>query len=104
MKRIVVGTRDPEKTLVGEIMSKPVIVGAPDLSLEDAIKLMFKHRIKKLPVVERLLGRERLVGIVTLTDMARLEPKLMERLRDLFSEEGGPPPKSMEKVMSYCVV
>jgi len=70
LKRIVAATRDPEKTFVREIMSKPVIVVGPDLALEDAVKLMFKHKIKKLPVIGGY--PRRLVGLVILTDVARL--------------------------------
>ena len=104
LKRIVAVARDPEKTFVRDIMSKPVIVVGPDVSFEGALKLMFKQRIKKLPIVERLRGKDKLIGLVTLTDIARLQPKLMETLRELFSQEGRPPPKSMEKVMNYYVV
>ena len=104
LKRIVAIARDPEKTFVRDIMTKPVIVVGPDLSLERAIELMFKHRIKKLPVMERLRGKDKLIGLVTITDIARLQPKLMEMLRGLFSQEDGPPPKSMEKVMNYYLV
>ena len=104
LKRIVAVARDPENTFVSEIMSKPVFVVGPDLSLEKALKLMFRHRIKKLPVMERKRGEERIVGIVTLTDIARLQPKLMEVLKEHFSQERRPPPKSMEKVINYYVV
>ena len=41
LKRIVVEGRDPEKTLVGEVMSKPLIVTSPETSLEEAIESMF---------------------------------------------------------------
>jgi CBS domain-containing protein len=104
LKRIVAVARDPEKTFVREIMTKPVIVIGPDVSLEAALELMFKHRIKKLPVMEHLPGKDKLIGLVTMTDIARLQPKLMELLRQLFSQEEGPPPKSMEKVMNYYLV
>lgn len=104
LKRIVAVARDPEKTFVRDIMTKPVIVVRPNVSLEDALKLMFKHRIKKLPVMERVSGKIKLIGLVTLTDIARLQPKLMEMLRGLFSQEDGAPPKSMEKVMNYYLV
>jgi CBS domain-containing protein len=104
LKRIVAVARDPENTFVGDIMSKPVFVVDPDISLEEALKLMFRHRLKKLPVVDRKRGEERLVGIVTLTDIARLQPRLMEVLKELFSQGGRPPPKSMEKVINYYIV
>lgn len=48
---------DPEKTLVREIMFKPLIVTSLETSLEEAIEAMFKHKIKssQLSKVESLL-------------------------------------------------
>jgi CBS domain-containing protein len=103
LKRIVAVARDPEETFVSEVMSKPVIVVGPDVTLEDTVRLMFKHKIKKLPVMERHLGKEKLVGLVTLTDIARIQTDLIEKLRNLFSREREAPPKSMEKVMNYYI-
>jgi CBS domain-containing protein len=44
----------------------PVVTGEEDMELEEAAALMVSHRIRRLPV----LGGERLVGIVTLDDIA----------------------------------
>jgi len=104
LKGVVAVARDSEKTFVREVMSRPVIVVEPDTALEDAVRLMFKHRIKKLPVMERHRGKEELVGLVTLTDIARIQPKLIKTLRELFAQGVEAPPKSIEKVMNYYVV
>ena len=63
-----------------EIMSSPLISVSPDLSVEQAAKLMSDKRIKKLPVVEG----NKLVGIVTSMDLVRTEPKLIAQLGDLI--------------------
>ena len=102
--RIVAEDRDPRKTLVSEIMSRPVIVVDPDTPLEEAVKMMVKNRIKKLPVMERFRGVERLVGLVTLTDIARVQPRLIETLKELFEQEQEELPKRMEKVVNYYIV
>ena len=102
LKRIVAVARDPEKTFVREIMSKPAIAVEPDLALEDAVTLMFKHKIKKLPVIGGY--PRKLVGLVTLTDIARLQPKLIEMLKELFAQVREAPPRSMEKVITYYIV
>lgn len=104
LKKIVTEDRDPEKTFVKEIMSRPVIVVGPDMVLEDAVRLMFKHKIKKLPVMERFQGEEKLVELVTLTDIARFQPKLIETLKEIFAREREAPPKRMEKVINYYIV
>ncbi|MEM3122130.1 MAG: CBS domain-containing protein, partial [Candidatus Pacearchaeota archaeon] len=48
LKRVVAEAKDPEKTKVRDIMSKPLIVVEPEMDLEEAAKLMFKMKIKKL--------------------------------------------------------
>jgi CBS domain-containing protein len=68
LKKIVCGCKNPEQTRVSEIMSKPLIVGRVDMSWTEAVKLMLDRNIKKLPI----LDGERLVGLVTLTDIARM--------------------------------
>ena len=65
IRRVLLDYKDPEKIKVSEIMSKPVIVGKPKMSIEDAVKLMFNRNIKKLPVIDD----GHLVGLVTLTDL-----------------------------------
>ena len=67
LKRILLESKDPEKIKVNEIMSKPLIVGKPQMDIEDAVRLMFKRNIKKLPVADE----GHLVGLVTLTDLVR---------------------------------
>jgi len=104
LKRAVAVARDPEKTFVREVMSRPVIVVGPDFALEDTVMLMFKHKIKKLPVMESRCGKDELVGLVTLTDIASVQTNLIVQLREHFEREGENPPKSMEKVINYYIV
>lgn len=55
------------KTSVKEIMSSPLIVIDPDASIETACKIMAKNGLRRLPVV----GEKGLLGIITITDVAR---------------------------------
>jgi len=87
LERVLEKCRDPKETKVTEIMTKRVIVGKPDMQLAEAAKLMFEKKVKKLPIVEE----NHLVGLVTLTDLARvasLDEKTMELIetRDRFLE------------------
>jgi len=68
LKKIVCRSKNPEQTKVSEIMSKPLIVGRVDMDWREAAKLMLDHNIKKLPI----LDGEKLIGLVTLTDIARV--------------------------------
>jgi CBS domain-containing protein len=93
LKRILVEDKDPKKTKISEIMSKPLVVGKPQMSIEDAAKLMFKRKIKKLPVADN----GHLVGLVTLTDLVR-SLEIIKTLKDLPTEET---PKQMKKAVDH---
>jgi len=67
LERVLEKCKNPKETRVSEIMTRQVIVGKPDMELVEATRLMFKNKVKKLPIVEG----NRLAGLVTLTDIAR---------------------------------
>ncbi len=98
LKRIVAKVKDPNKTKVSEIMTSPLVVVEPNMDLDEAVKLMFQMKIKKLPVV---VGK-RLVGLVSLTDIARFQPQITSVLKQLAATKTAP--KSMKKVIDYYVV
>ena len=56
---------DPDDA-AGAQASRPLVTGAVDMDLEEAVALMIQHRIRRLPVTEG----EDLVGIVTIDDLA----------------------------------
>ena len=97
LKRIVSEGRNAKKTIVKEIMSSPLVVISLDTDLEEAACLMFEKKIKKLPVTEK----NRLVGVVSLTDIARVQPmiKFLQKLAEAQCT-----PKSMQKVLSCYIV
>jgi CBS domain-containing protein len=104
LERVIAVSADPVKTTVRQVMSKPLVTVEPETMLEEAVDIMFQHKIKKLPVMERGDTDSRLVGLVTLTDIARIHPALMKTMRKLFEESSEPPPKNMEKVMNFYIV
>jgi len=67
LERVLEECKDPRQTKVSEIMTRHVIVGKPDMELVEATRLMFEKKVKKLPITQGNL----LVGLVTLTDIAR---------------------------------
>ena len=98
LKRVVAEARDANKTKVKEVMSSPLVVVEPSMELEEAVRLMFQMKIKKLPVVDG----KRLVGLVSLTDIARFQPQMIKILKQLAMRQAAP--KSMKKVIDYYVV
>ncbi|MBO3801130.1 MAG: IMP dehydrogenase [Thermoproteota archaeon] len=63
---------------VGEAMTKDVVVAEPNITPEEAIELMKKHKVEKLPVIDR---ERRLVGLITYKDVA-LRGEYKEATRD----------------------
>ena len=100
LKRVIPESKNPEKAQVSEVMSTPLIVGGPDMYVEDAARLMFKKNIKKLPIMEN----GKLVGLLTLSDIARIVhiQSLVKVIREL-SEKGWLPPKRMKKVIDIYI-
>ena len=65
--RLLAEGRDPQSTTVGEIASSEPVTLSPDDDLDQALQLLARHQVRRLPVVEG----ERLVGIVAQADIAR---------------------------------
>jgi CBS domain-containing protein len=98
LKRIIVEAKNPEKTKVGKVMSSPLEVVPVGTDLEKALRLMFRKKIKKLPVVDK----ENLLGVVSLTDVARCQPAMITLLKSFAAARDTP--KSMKKVLNYYIV
>lgn len=87
LERVLEKCKNPKDTKVSEIMTRNVITGTPDMELLEATRLLFKLKVKKLPITE---GNQ-LVGIVTLTDIARatsVDQKTIELLQKLSNMHG----------------
>lgn len=98
LSRVLGMSRDPERTKVSEIMTSPLIIADPQMDLEEAARLMFKMKVKKLPVV----SKGDLVGLLTLTDIARFQPQIIKILKRMYVKNQTP--KRMQKVVDYYVV
>lgn len=61
-----IAEKHPASSKVEDIMSKDMITITPDSSTKEAARLMAKHQIRRLPVVEG----KKLIGIVSLGDFA----------------------------------
>ncbi len=83
--RLVADAQDPATTKVREIMSKGVAYCFDDDDLSTAVQLMEQNRIRRIPVLDR---KEHLVGILSLTDLARKAPhRLTAELIEAVSRE-----------------
>jgi CBS domain-containing protein len=67
--RVVAEGRDPDSTKAKDVASKDVVSVDPQQDLEEALRLMSEHQVRRLPVVEE---DGRVVGVVAQADVARL--------------------------------
>ena len=95
LKRIVAEDRNSRKTKVKEIMSSPLVTIGPRTDLEEAAHLMFEKKIKNLPVVHE----NRLVGLISLQDICRLQPGVLRMLRQVMET-----PKNLQKVLRCYII
>lgn len=66
--RVVAEGKDVSSTTVDEIASQNLVTIDPQQDLDEALRLMAQHQVRRLPVVEE---DGRLVGIVAQADVAR---------------------------------
>jgi len=65
--RVVADGKDPQSTTVAEVASRDLVTIDPQQQLDEALRLMAQHQVRRLPVVEE---DGRLVGIVAQADVA----------------------------------
>jgi len=95
LKRIVAEDRNSRKTKVRDIMSSPLVTIEPSTSLEEAARLMFEKKIKNLPVA----NANRLIGLINLQDICRLQPEILRLLRQTMEA-----PANLQKVLRYYII
>jgi len=80
--RVVAESAVPESTSVGEVYSRDLISVEPDHDLEEALQLMARHQVRRLPVVQN----GRLVGMVAQADIALKDSEKTADLVGAISE------------------
>ncbi len=66
--RVVAEGKDPEQVKVRDVASSQVVTVGPQQDLDEALRMMAKHQVRRLPVVEE---DGKLVGVVAQADIAR---------------------------------
>ena len=79
--RVVAEGVDHTRTSVRDASSQDLITVEPDSDLDDALQLMARHQVRRLPVVEN----GRLVGIVAQADIALSENEGTGKLVEAIS-------------------
>jgi CBS domain-containing protein len=82
--KVVAEGKPSQDVMVEEIMSAPPITIPPSASLEEAVRVMGMHHIRRLPVMED----GSLVGMATEHDIVQVSPMLLDVARELASISG----------------
>jgi CBS domain-containing protein len=80
--RVVAESAVPETTSVGDVYSRDLISVEANSDLEEALRLMARHQVRRLPVVEN----DQLVGMVAQADIALKESERTGELVGAISE------------------
>lgn len=81
-QKLVAEDKSPGGTKVGEIMTHNLISASPEDSIMEVSKRMNLAKIKKMPIMEN----DKLVGIITTTDLMRVMKALKEDMIALAPE------------------
>jgi len=94
LNRVLISKKEIEKIEVCDVMTKSLISGKPDTEIISALRIMFKHGVKKLPIVDKSY----LVGLVTLTDLAYSQGVLVEMSEIIRNMEHAPPERMVRVI------
>jgi CBS domain-containing protein len=75
IERTICEHKDPEITIISDIMSHDIKTVDALNTIEDTLKIMMENKIKKLPVIHN----DHIVGIITVTDISKARPDLSKR-------------------------
>jgi len=78
LRKIVAEEKDAAKTSVDEIMSSPPVTIEEDATIQEAVRMMGEHKIRRLPVVKN----GKLVGMITERDILQASPFLMDIIEE----------------------
>jgi CBS domain-containing protein len=66
--KVVAEGKDPEQTNVQEVASTELVTLSAEQDLDEALRLMARHQVRRLPIVEQ---DGRLVGVLAQADVAQ---------------------------------
>lgn len=78
IRDVISAGKDYKKLTAKNVMKSPVKTVDPNKDVEDAIKIMGDVGIERLPVV----SKGRLVGIITERDITRVNPAMLEMMKE----------------------
>jgi signal-transduction protein with cAMP-binding, CBS, and nucleotidyltransferase domain len=79
--KVVARDLKPSTVHVNDIMSTPLITVSADKTVGDAAKMMVKHKVRRLPIIDE---HHKVIGIVTVRDLLAVSNEQNDLLVDLI--------------------
>ena len=79
--KVVAQDLKPSSVQVNDIMSTPLITVSAEKTVGDAAKMMVKHKVRRLPIVDE---HHKVIGIVTVRDLLAVSNEQNDLLMDLI--------------------
>ncbi|MFQ5711553.1 MAG: CBS domain-containing protein [Candidatus Geothermarchaeales archaeon] len=97
--RLLAKEKDSRKVKAEEIMSSPLITVEPQTKIQDAVKIMRMRKVSRLGVVYK----KKLVGILSVRDVIRVTPEIMDILSEKVKIKAGEMTTSRgSPIIGYC--
>ena len=80
LERILLDCKNPCDVKAGEIASKNLISISPNCTIKEALMLMYKHKVRRIPVIGK--DENEIIGIITTHDLISAYNSLDIRLRN----------------------
>jgi predicted transcriptional regulator len=98
IKHVVVCDKRASQVKISDIMSRRLIVVSPDDDILVATRKMKRNNIHRLPVIQG----KRVVGVISMTDIARTSPEMYDLLEYRLKMKEEPPTIREEFTAGIC--
>jgi len=98
IQKIIAENKTANKIKVKDVMSAPVVTINPDDDMLVAVRKMKSNNIHRLPV----LDKHKLVGVISLSDIARTSPEMLDLLEYRLKMKEEPFVLREEKTSGIC--
>lgn len=97
--KVIAQGREPAKTSLNSIMSRPLKVIKAGDTIESAAVALRNNKVKRLPVLDK---KGRLVGIITEGDLLRVYPGIVDVISEMQELRGAKPNEYYAGVCDIC--
>jgi len=79
VREVVAKNKSPKKLVAKDVMTKKLITVGPDTDIFDAMQIMEKEGVRRLPVVS---PNKELLGLLTIKDILKVQPQLYDYIKE----------------------